>query len=115
MTSSPTVSSRKWTDSVTPENIGPDRHDERARLLNDAPRPPVGVRKAIAHRRLRIEAAAHRLDTFLPGVVVEHEIAQTRMALEAQAEQILRFAFVPVRRVNPLDDAREDASRRAAR
>jgi hypothetical protein len=88
-----------------------DGHDERTRLLDDAPRPPVGVRKAMAHRRLRVDAAPHRLDIFLPGVVVEHKIAEVRMTFEVHAEQILRFPLVPVRRVNPLDDAREDVLR----
>ena len=92
-----------------------DGHDERARLLHDAPRPPVGVRTAMAHRRLRVEAVAHRLDVFLPGIVVENEITEVRMAFKTHAEQILRFALVPVRRVNPLDDAREMFSPRAAR
>ena len=32
-----------------------DRHHERARLLDDARRPPVGVRLSIAHGRRRIE------------------------------------------------------------
>ena len=88
-----------------------DGHDERARFLDDAPRPPVGVRTAVAHRRLRVESVAHRLDPFLPDVVVEHEIAQMGVPFEAHAEQILRFPLVPVRRVNPFDDAGEDLLR----
>ena len=90
-----------------PREFGADGHDECARLLNDAPGPPVGVREAMAHRRLRVKSAAHRFDAFLPGVVVEHEIAQMRMTFEAHAEQILRLPLVPVRRVNPLDNAGE--------
>ena len=82
-------------------------HDERARFLNDAPRPPVGVRFAMAHGRLRIEMAAHRLDVFLPGIVVQDEIAEARMTFKVQAKQILGFALVPVRRVNEFDDARK--------
>ena len=92
-----------------------DGHDERARLLDDAPGPPVGVRTAIAHRRLRVESVAHRLDALLPGIVVEHEIAQVRMPLEAHAEHILGFPLVPIRRVNPLDHAGENLLRRGAR
>ena len=82
-----------------------DGHHECARLLNDAMRPPVGIRLAMTHRRLRIEMMAHRLDVFLPGVVVQNEIAEARMAFKIQAEQILGFALVPVRRVNEFDDA----------
>jgi hypothetical protein len=51
--------------------------------------------------------AAHRLDVFLPGVVVQNKIAETRMAFKNQAEQILGFALVPVRCVNKFDDARK--------
>ena len=61
----------------------------------------------MAHGRLRIEMAAHRLDAFLPGVVVQDEIAEAWMSLKMQAEQILGFAFVPVCCVNKLDDARK--------
>ena len=108
MTSSPTVSSRKWTDSVTPENFGPMG-------MTNAPDSWTmrRGRQSASGRRLRIAAcgiksAAHRLDAFLPSVVVEHEIAQMRMTFEAHAVQILRFPLVPVRRVNPFDDAGKD-------
>ena len=84
-----------------------DGHHECARLLHDAMRMPVGVRLAMKHRRLGIEVMAHRLDVFLPGVVVQNEIAEARMAFKIQAEQILGFALVPVRRVNKFDDARK--------
>ena len=60
------------------------------------------VRAAMAHRRLRIESAPHRFDVFLPDVVVEHEIAQPRMALEVNAEQVLGLALVPVRGMHPI-------------
>ena len=84
-----------------------DGHHERARLLNNAMRTPVRVRLAMEHRRLWIEVAAHRLDVFLPRVVVQNEIAQTWMTFKVQAEQILGFALVPVRSVNKFDDTRK--------
>ena len=49
--------------------------------------------------------AAHRLDAFLPGIIVQDKIAQARMALEFHAEQILGFALMPVGGVNEFDDA----------
>ena len=85
-----------------------DGHDESARLLNDAPRPPIRVRKAVMQCRLRVKSVPHRFHGFLPGVVVEHEIAQVWMPLETHAEQVLRFPLVPVRGVNPLDHTGED-------
>ncbi len=107
MTSSPTVSSRKCTDSVTPENLGP------MGMMN-APGSWTmrRGRQSASGRRLRIAACAsnpRRIGSTpsCQSVIVEHEIAEMRMTLEAHAEQILRFALVPVRRVNPLDDARE--------
>ena len=51
--------------------------------------------------------AAHWLDVFLPGVVVQNKITEARMPFKNQAEQILGLALVPVRRVNKFDDARE--------
>ena len=50
---------------------------------------------------------SHRLDVFLPGVVVQNKITETRMTFKVQAEQILGLALVPVRRVNEFDDARK--------
>jgi hypothetical protein len=61
----------------------------------------------MVHRRLRVEPTAHGFDIFLPEVVVEHEIAKTRMTFKVHAEQIFGLALVPVCRVNPFDDAGE--------
>ena len=47
--------------------------------MHDAERSPVGIGRAMEQRFARVERVAHRLDAFLPGVVVEHEIAQSRM------------------------------------
>ena len=89
----------------------PNGHNERARFLDDAPGPPIDVRTAVAHRRLRVESVAHRLDALLPDVIVENEIAEMRMPFEAHAEQVLGFPLVPIRRMNPLDNAGENILR----
>ena len=49
--------------------------------------------------------AAHRLDVFLPGVIVQNKIAEARMAFKNETEQIFGFALVPVRGMNEFDDA----------
>src|SRR5208282_2502608 len=58
-------------------------------------------------RLARVEVAAHRLDTFLPGIVVQHEIAETRMSFKDEAIHVLGLALVPVRRMNEFDDTRK--------
>ena len=90
-----------------PGKFRTDGHDERARFLNHAMGPPIRVGFSMLHRGLRVEMAAHWLDAFLPGIVVQDKIAEARMAFKNQTEQILGLAFVPVRRMNKFDDARE--------
>ena len=80
-------------------------HHKRAGFLNNTMRTPVVVGLAMMHRRLRIEFMAHRFDTFLPGVVVQNEIAEARMAFKDQAKHVLGFALMPVGGVNEFDDA----------
>ena len=84
-----------------------NRHDERARLLDDSPWPPLGVGLSVPHGGAGVEAMAHRLDVLLPGIVVQHKVAEARMPFKDQAEEILGLALVPVRRVDELHDARE--------
>src|SRR5208283_2713764 len=83
----------------------PNRHYERARFLDDASWPPVGVRLAVVHRRFRIEMTAHRLDVFLPGVVVQDEIAESRMTFKGETKQILGLPLMPVRSMHKFDNA----------
>ena len=59
----------------------------------------------VQHRLFRLEMTAHRLDTFLPGVVVQNEIAESRMTFEAETKQVLGLPFVPVRRMHKFDNA----------
>ena len=88
--------------------LRPYGHNERAGLLDDAPGSPVDVRTAVVHRGLRIEPVPHRLDPFLPDVVVKYEISKMGVPLEAHAEHVLCFPLVPVCSMNPLDHAREN-------
>ncbi len=82
-------------------------HHKRAWFLDDAPRPPVGVRLAMVHRCLRIEMPAHRLDVLLPDIVMQHKITEERMPLEDQTIQVFSLTLVPVGRVDEFHDAGE--------
>ena len=105
MTSSPTVSSKEKNGLRHAGIFRPNRHYERARFLDDAPWPPVGFRFAVAHSRLQIEMTAHRLDVFLPGVVVQDEIAESRMTFEGETKQVLGLPLMPVGRMHKFNNA----------
>ena len=92
----------------------PDRHHERARFLDNSARTPIFIRLAMGHRGVRIEMAAHGLDVFLPGIIMQDKITEARMSFKNQAEHVLRFALMPVHRVNKFYDAGESFFRRAA-
>ena len=48
---------------------------------------------------------AHRLDAFLPGVVVQNEVAESRMTFKDKTKQVLGLPLMPVRRMHKLDNA----------
>ena len=74
-------------------------------LLDNLAGLPIQIGLTMQHRLSRIKAFAHWIYALLPGVIVEDEIAETRMSFEDQPEQVLCLAFVPVGGVNLFADA----------
>ena len=107
MTSSPTLSSRKWADSAKSENTGPIGIAKAPGAVTIVGGSHFGSSSLGSKRCPAVEIPAHRIDAFGP-VLVQDEFAEPRMAFEMQSEQILDFPFVPVERrtVDKIDDRR---------
>ena len=53
-----------------------------------------------------VEGFSHGSDPFLPDLIVENEVAEPGVLLELEAEQVFRFALVPIGGVDLCADAR---------
>src|ERR1035438_5119030 len=84
----------------------PDGHGKCARIFDNKSGFPFLVRAPFETGLPWIEGSSHRSKSLLPDLIVKDEVAEPRVLLEMETEQIFSLSFIPIRCMNLWTDAR---------